>query len=326
MTSPIQFFIVNAFSSVPFRGNPATVCIVPRNFLSFSEDSQTNFFAKVAAEVSLVETAFVLPPDQPKTDYKLRFFTRRKEMNFCGHATLAAAHILHTEFRFPSDEIYFSTSTGVIVVKVLKNQSLYELDLHPSLPTSLQNVSVDDLKLKLAVALQIRKSLQSGDACADHILDLTFHEGSHNLIVVLANAWNVTQACVNPSKLMESVPPFVSKVTITATPNFTIIPSGSGASDSSEESKEEEKWKRYDFITRLFAPWLGIDEDAVSGASHAILAQYWRRKGKVLKHKLLCFQPSSRGGEVVLTVNGDRVGVSGEATTISRGALVTSRL
>ena len=134
--APLQFFVVNAFSNVPFRGNPATVVIVPRELIKEHEggdEALSSFFLRLSREVGQVETAFVLPPDQAKTDYKVRFFTKSKEMNFCGHATLAAAHVLHTEFNFPSDLIYFSTLTGVVVVKC-SNKKLFELDLHPTLP------------------------------------------------------------------------------------------------------------------------------------------------------------------------------------------------
>ena len=305
--APMQFFIVNAFSNTPFRGNPATVVIVPREIVKDGDDALSHFFQKLSAEVAQVETAFVIPPDHPKTDFKLRFFTKSKEMPFCGHATLAAAHVLATEFNFPSDLIYFSTSTGVVVVKC-SNKKLFQLDLSPSLPVALKApLPLDD------VAKALRLSSK------EEIVDAALHESSHNLILVLASATSVVKVNPDADKLMACMPSGVSKVTVTATP--VISATGSEVARVLDAANEEEKWKKYDFITRLFAPWIGISEDAVSGASHAILAQYWRTRSSSIREKsnLLCFQPSPRGGEILLQITGGRVGVSGEAITIAKG-------
>lgn len=311
--APMQFFIVNAFSSKPFHGNPATVVIVPRELVKEGDDVMAPFFQKLSAEVGQVETAFVIPPDQPKTDFKLRFFTKSKEMPFCGHATLAVAHVLATEFNFPSDLIYFSTSTGVVVVKC-SNKKLFQLDLSPSLPVPLTT----PLQLQaMADALGLKSK--------DDIVDAVLHESSHNLILVLRSAARVVAAKPVVDKLVAAVPAGVSKVTITAVPIVAPVTAGSiGLSPSvggAVSSNDEDMWRKYDFITRLFAPWIGIAEDAVSGASHAILAQYWRTRSPVIREKsnLLCYQPSPRGGEILLQITGGRVGVSGEAITIAKG-------
>ncbi|WP_420266843.1 PhzF family phenazine biosynthesis protein, partial [Candidatus Magnetominusculus dajiuhuensis] len=68
-----------------------------------------------------------------------------------------------------------------------------------------------------------------------------------------------------------------------------------------------------DFISRFFAPKLGIPEDPVTGSSHCELAPYWAsRLGKTM---LKAFQASRRGGEIVCTVDGDRVILEGTAVT-----------
>jgi PhzF family phenazine biosynthesis protein len=77
----------------------------------------------------------------------------------------------------------------------------------------------------------------------------------------------------------------------------------------------------YDFVSRFFAPGLGIDEDPVTGAAHCCLAPFWR--DRLGKDELLAFQASRRGGVVKLRYSGgDRVFLSGQAVTVMRGELI----
>ncbi|MCC5598333.1 PhzF family phenazine biosynthesis protein [Nostoc favosum] len=79
---------------------------------------------------------------------------------------------------------------------------------------------------------------------------------------------------------------------------------------------------KYDFVSRFFAPGLGIDEDPVTGAAHCCLAPFWR--DRLHKNELLAYQASSRGGVVkVYYDGGDRVFLSGQAVTVMRGELIT---
>jgi predicted PhzF superfamily epimerase YddE/YHI9 len=174
----------------------------------------------------------------------------------------------------------------------------------------------------------------------DEIVEATLHETSQNLILVLNAAATVVRVKPCFSKLVAAAPAGVSKVTITAVPlrrAAVLSEGGYAATSSSSElagssrsnsvasdtiaSEEESQWQKYDFVSRLFAPWIGIPEDAVSGASHAILAQFWRTRNAGIREKstLLCFQSSPRGGEILLSITGTRVGVSGEAVTIASG-------
>ncbi|MCT4353582.1 PhzF family phenazine biosynthesis protein [Streptomyces sp. Je 1-79] len=82
--------IVDAFTDRPFSGNPAGVLLLD----SFPDD---HWLQKVAAEVNLSETAFAHPlPQGGEADWALRWFTPVAEVDMCGHATLATAHVLHT--------------------------------------------------------------------------------------------------------------------------------------------------------------------------------------------------------------------------------------
>ncbi|MBL9122633.1 MAG: PhzF family phenazine biosynthesis protein [Planctomycetaceae bacterium] len=99
----MRCFQVNAFTSRPFAGNPAAVCLVDR----VREDA---WLQAVAAEMNLSETAYVRPLEQ---GYELRWFTPAVEVDLCGHATLAAAHTLWEAGIAPLDQtIEFDTRSG----------------------------------------------------------------------------------------------------------------------------------------------------------------------------------------------------------------------
>jgi PhzF family phenazine biosynthesis protein len=75
----------------------------------------------------------------------------------------------------------------------------------------------------------------------------------------------------------------------------------------------------FDFVSRYFAPWWGIDEDPVTGVAHCSLAPYWAQR--LRRTSLVGYQASARGGIVRARVDGDRVWLSGPAVTVLRGSL-----
>jgi PhzF family phenazine biosynthesis protein len=83
----LPLFQVDAFTDEPFRGNPAAVCVLdaPR------DDA---WMLAVAAEMNLSETAFVVADEGSGGGLPLRWFTPKMEVDLCGHATLATAHVL----------------------------------------------------------------------------------------------------------------------------------------------------------------------------------------------------------------------------------------
>ena len=98
-------FTVDAFADAPFRGNPAAVCLL-------ATPKPAKWLQAVAAEFNLSETAFVTPK---KGGFGLRWFTPVCEVDLCGHATLAAAHVLWSEGLVPAGEsIRFATSSGAL--------------------------------------------------------------------------------------------------------------------------------------------------------------------------------------------------------------------
>jgi PhzF family phenazine biosynthesis protein len=114
MTS-LPFFQVDAFAERPLTGNPAAVMPLER----WLDDA---LMQRIAAENNLAETAFIVPSDREDADYDLRWFTPTVEVNLCGHATLASAHIL-----IHSEPVRFSTRSGIL--SVAKNGDLLELNM-----------------------------------------------------------------------------------------------------------------------------------------------------------------------------------------------------
>jgi len=76
---------------------------------------------------------------------------------------------------------------------------------------------------------------------------------------------------------------------------------------------------RFDFVSRFFAPAVGVDEDPVTGSSHTVLVPYWA--GRLGKKSFTAYQASARGGVLHLRLDGERVKIAGRAVTVIRGEL-----
>ena len=97
-----QIFQVDAFANEVFNGNPA--CVVP-----LKEWLPDDILLQIAKENAVAETAFFI---QEGDVFHLRWFTPDLEMDLCGHATLATAHVIKSELNYSSDKIYFKTLSG----------------------------------------------------------------------------------------------------------------------------------------------------------------------------------------------------------------------
>lgn len=120
----INSYIVDAFTSKPFAGNPAAVCLLEKPI-------DDELMQSIAAEFNLSETAFLLPLTDDS--WSLRWFTPVCEVNLCGHATLAAAHVLLNEIKVNFDLLLFQTRSGELTAR--KMESGIELDF-PLTPTT----------------------------------------------------------------------------------------------------------------------------------------------------------------------------------------------
>ncbi len=126
-------YIVDAFTSKAFAGNPAAVCLI-------KEKLPDEILQKIANEMSLSETAFVLPIDH-KSRFSLRWFTPAVEVRLCGHATLATAFVLFTrtsnspsEFDISSNRLIFETLSGDLIVT--RTETGLEMDFPQGNPRS----------------------------------------------------------------------------------------------------------------------------------------------------------------------------------------------
>jgi PhzF family phenazine biosynthesis protein len=121
---PLRITQVDAFTSRPFAGNPAAVCILPKA-------ADAAWMLTVAREMNLAETAFLVPQ---RDGYDLRWFTPSVEVDLCGHATLASAHVLWEEGHLkPGEQARFHTKSGLL--SAAKQKSWIELDF-PVTPVS----------------------------------------------------------------------------------------------------------------------------------------------------------------------------------------------
>ena len=122
-------YIVDAFTSRPFSGNPAAVCVMDK----WPTDES---MMKLAMENNLSETAFIVQED---TGYHLRWFTPSTEVELCGHATLASSFVILNFYETDSDTVRFNTMSGCLIVR--KHGNLFEM----SFPTyDLKEIPVTD--------------------------------------------------------------------------------------------------------------------------------------------------------------------------------------
>jgi PhzF family phenazine biosynthesis protein len=121
---PLRITQVDAFTNRPFAGNPAAVCILPT-------PAQPAWMLDVAREMNLAETAFLVPQ---RDGYDLRWFTPSVEVDLCGHATLASAHVLWEDGHLkPEVQARFHTRSGLLTAD--RRESWIELDF-PATPAT----------------------------------------------------------------------------------------------------------------------------------------------------------------------------------------------
>jgi PhzF family phenazine biosynthesis protein len=257
---------VDSFTSEPFRGNPAAVCLI-------EQEMSESWMQSVATEMNLSETAFPVP--KRKNEYGLRWFTPATEVPLCGHATLATAHVLWESGLATSDEpIRFHSKSGVLIARregdwICLDFPAYTLEEIP-------------LPAGLAEAL-----------------------GAKPTVVFLSNSGKWLAELESETVVRQLTPDFGRLGNLECLGCIVTAP---GESPS------------YDFVSRFFAPRLGINEDPVTGAAHCCLAPYWT--GKFGKNELIGQQVSKREGTVEVRMRGERVDLLGRAVTVLRGELL----
>ena len=141
-----EIFQVDAFTDKPFAGNPAAVCVLP-------EPADDRWMQQLANEMNLSETAFLVEQDD---GYQLRWFTPAVEVELCGHATLASAHILWEQGFLSTDSpARFYTQSGLL--SAVRKDSWIEMDF-PAEPEKSADFPQDEFESFGAQALYVGKN------------------------------------------------------------------------------------------------------------------------------------------------------------------------
>lgn len=249
----IKQYQVDAFATRAFEGNPAAVCPLE----TWLDDG---LLQAIAEENNLSETAFFVPSEQ---GFKLRWFTPAREVDLCGHATLATAHVLFEILGYAGQAITFETRSGELIVR--RKGARLEMNFPACPPSPCERSEI------LAQGL-----------------------GQRPLEVLAADDY---LAVFDSEAIIRAIKPDMALLGQLDLRGVIVTAPGSDV----------------DFVSRFFAPKLGIPEDPVTGSAHCALAPYWaNRLGKNL---LTAKQVSRRGGSMTCEMKADRVILSGCAVT-----------
>ena len=272
----IPLYHVDAFTTEPFAGNPAAVCILEKPY-------KDNVLKSIAAEMNLSETAFLQKLEQKHIEdsrlFSLRWFTPETEVNLCGHATLATAAVLFHDIKVKAREVSFETRSETLTARLEDNGILLDFPTDETTPVY-PNQSILD-------ALGIR------DFTSAHYSRKTSY-----LLILLPNEQNLRDLKPDFEQLKSAeTKDKIAGVIVTSTGHAP-----------------------YDFVSRFFAPWLGINEDPVTGSAHTTLCAYW---SKILgKKEMQAYQASQRGGQLTVKILSlGRVGLIGNAVIVAKGEL-----
>ena len=271
MHATLPYYIVNAFTETTFGGNPAAVMVLDQ----WLPDEQMQ---ALAMQHNLSETAFLVT--QSDDTFALRWFTPVAEVPLCGHATLAAAHVLKNELGVTEHPLLFQTRFRGSLFATQEAHGI-AIDL-PAL--SCRQHDVED-GVETALGAEVVSAVRPVDDPWQVIYELQSETAVRELqpdITALANAVN---HCV----------------IVTARASET------------------------DFVSRMFAPNLGVDEDPVTGSAHCLLAPFWAHR-LAAGPSLSAEQCSARGGRLRCIVEGDRVKLVGQAVTFAVGQIVADAL
>lgn len=256
----LKIFQVDAFASSLFKGNPAAV--VP-----LTEWLPYEVMQQIAAENNLSETAFFIPEND---HFHIRWFTPKAEVNLCGHATLATAHILFNELNFQGEIISFNSKSGIL--NVCKTGDKLQLDFPADF---VKSVELDPVFTE-AFGIQASATFKGK---TDYLLLFDSEEIIRNM-----------------------------------KPNFHLL-----HQTDARGIMVTAKGNEVDFVSRFFAPGVGIDEDPVTGSAHTSLVPFW--SARLNKTELTALQLSERGGQLWCTLAGDRILIAGKAITYMRGEI-----
>jgi PhzF family phenazine biosynthesis protein len=269
MVNWAPFYQLDAFTTGLFSGNPAAICLMPT-------DLDDDLYLAISSEMNLSETAF-LDETHPGA-YRLRWFTPVREVPLCGHATLAAAHLLFDYFGVEMKRIKFDTKSGELYAMNTPDGVLMDFPSNPPEPVE----PFDDVLDALGV---------------DEWIDVQYSPGNQKLMVHLESYDVLRDVEPDYQALKEAENPLGWRATMITSPGFD----------------------DYDFVSRHFAPLMGVNEDPVTGSNHTVLTPYW---SNILgKKRMNAYQASKRGGSMIVEDHGDRVHIIGKSVLVMEGKL-----
>lgn len=258
----MEIYQVDAFTETVFSGNPAAVIPV-------DEWPEEGVMQQIATENNLSETAFYC--ENEDSTHSIRWFTPETEVDLCGHATLATAHVLFNHKGYKRDKITFRSNSGDLIVS-LKNER-YTMNFPSNKP---EPIPVPKL---LPEALGV----------------IPLYTGVNTDLLVLIQD-EETVVSMKPDLLI------LKKMEVRG----VIITAQSESDD-------------YDFVSRFFAPSVGVSEDPVTGSAHTVLTPFWSKR--LGKNKLKARQISARGGDLYCEDLDKRTEIGGYASTYMVGEI-----
>ena len=261
----IPLWHVDAFAGKAFTGNPAGVCLL-------DQWPAPSFMQNIAAENNLPETAFLVRAGE---GFELRWFTPSVEIDLCGHATLAAAHVLFRHLSWQASSVTFSSQSGPLVVERKGDILVLDFPSRPPLPCEPVGTLLKGLGAKPLEVL-----------------------GARDYLAVFATEEEVRRLAPDMALLAR-----IDRMGVIATAPGSPVPGEPPA----------------DFVSRFFAPGVGIPEDPVTGSAHCTLIPYWARN--LRRATLRALQVSARGGELFCEDAGTRVKIGGRAVTYLAGEI-----
>jgi PhzF family phenazine biosynthesis protein len=273
----LKIWQVDAFASKPLEGNPAA--IVPLE--SWLEAA---LMQRIAAENNVAETAYFVKSGAGA--YDLRWFAPNREVDLCGHATLASAWIIFNKIDITLNEVRFMTRSGELVVTRGSNGNVM----------SLPSADCEPLAAPAGFAEALGKSFNSLPP-AELFISAKGGAGAKALIAL----WDTPDQvkALEPAADLQDVAMQVGAGSVLATaPGFGTP---------------------YDMVSRFFAPYYGVPEDPVTGSAHCALTPFWAKR--LGKKTLKARQASARGGDLICTDDGARTIIQGDCALYLTGEI-----
>jgi PhzF family phenazine biosynthesis protein len=286
VTTTARLLHVDSFAPAPFTGNPAAVLVLER-------EPSDEFAARAAAELNQPATALVWPAGEPGR-FGLRWFTAATELVLCGHGTLAAARVLLDNGAAVAGTVRFDTRSGTLEAQAVGEWVQLRL---PSLPPE---PLVDAATAEVSPGQAAPGEAVLGEA----VLQLL----TVPVTALLRNELDVLAVLGSAADVRAAQPDLAALRRLPVRGLCITAPGPDADGDGADPA---------DFVSRFFAPGIGIDEDAVTGSAHCALAPYWI--GRLGREPLVARQLSARGGLLRVALDGDSVLLAGPALVLSEG-------